>query len=408
MRKTAALGTMYPRVKILLNSSGGTSLCTATGTTALTTTLTAYTLTCTTTAHVTLVAASRFYVWAGVNLTTGSSAGAFRGELGLEGTLNGAANSRVDIPTALPAPTITSLTPAAGPVGTTVTIAGNSFGNQQLTSTVRFFNNRTATATSWSNTSITVTVPASSTTGAVTVTVAGTTSAGATFTVGTVPVIGQLSPAAGLGGTSVVITGSGFGSTKGASTVRFNGLTAATTSWSATSIGATVPAAATSGPVTVIVGGIPSAGAAFTVPTLNAISVAPPVVTAPVGSAQRYTAWGHYSDNVTRDVSALATWASTDGGVATIAAGVATVTGTEGTTTISATVGAASGATDLTAAPGRFKPVGSMAVGRSFHTATLLPDGRVLIAGGQQPNNESRPARRYTTRPLGASRPQAR
>jgi hypothetical protein len=90
MRKTANLGTMVPIVKVRLNTSTGTALCSVTGP-ALSITLTAYDLTCTTSANITMTASDRLYVWVGVNLTGGSSAGAFRGELGVEGTLNGSA-----------------------------------------------------------------------------------------------------------------------------------------------------------------------------------------------------------------------------------------------------------------------------------------------------------------------------
>lgn len=384
MRKTADLGTMFPRIKVRLNSSAGTSLCTATGTTALTTTLTAYTLNCTTTANITLTASTRLYVWAGVNLTVGSSSGAFRGELGLEGTLNGVADTRVDVPTALPAPSISTLTPNAGPVGQVVTIAGDNFRDQQLTSAVKFFNNRTASITSWSNTSIVATVPASSATGNLTVTVAGTASAGAPFGVGVVPSITQLSPNVGVPATAVTITGTGFGATKGSSTVKFNGLTAATTSWSATSIAATVPSGATSGNVIVTVGGIPSNGAGFTVPTLDSIALTPPALTVPIKGQQQYTAWGHYSDGIDRDISAGVAWASSETAVATVSpSGLATIMATEGTTTLSATIGGSSGGTDLHAAPSKIKPVSPLRTKRQYHTATLLPDGKVLIAGGQ-------------------------
>ena len=63
------------------------------------------------------------------------------------------------------------------------------------------------------------------------------------------PSITSLSPTSGPAGTSVTITGTNFGAAQGASTVRFNGTLAAVTSWAATSIRATVPAGATTGPV---------------------------------------------------------------------------------------------------------------------------------------------------------------
>ena len=87
-------------------------------------------------------------------------------------------------PVATP-PTITSLTPASGPIGTSVTIAGTAFGATQGTSTVTF-GGISATATTWSNTSIVATVPNGVALGAVPVVVsvpgAGTSNS-ATFTV---------------------------------------------------------------------------------------------------------------------------------------------------------------------------------------------------------------------------------
>ncbi len=72
------------------------------------------------------------------------------------------------------------------------------------------------------------------------------------------PSITSLSPVSGAVGTAVTITGSNFGSTKGTSTVTFNGTAATPTSWSATSIVVPVPAGATTGNVVVTVGGVAS------------------------------------------------------------------------------------------------------------------------------------------------------
>lgn len=79
-----------------------------------------------------------------------------------------------------PVPIITSLTPDAGPVGTSVTIAGTAFGNSPGTVT---FNDVLAAITSWSVSSIVAIVPAGATTGPVVVTSLVASSAGFEFTV---------------------------------------------------------------------------------------------------------------------------------------------------------------------------------------------------------------------------------
>jgi endoglucanase len=84
-------------------------------------------------------------------------------------------------------PTISSLSPTSGAVGTAVTISGSNFGGTQGTSAVRF-NTTVATVTSWSNSQIVATVPniaAGPVT--VTVTVGSVASNGVSFTVGTTP-----------------------------------------------------------------------------------------------------------------------------------------------------------------------------------------------------------------------------
>jgi YD repeat-containing protein len=79
------------------------------------------------------------------------------------------------------------------------------------------------------------------------------------------PVITSLSPATGPPGQFVTMTGSNFGINQGRSTVKFNGVTALVNGWSATSIVATVPATATTGPVVVTVGDQSNAGTNFDV-----------------------------------------------------------------------------------------------------------------------------------------------
>ena len=195
--------------------------------------------------------------WSDTSITVPVPAGAATGDVVV--TVDGEASDGVEFTVT---PAISSLSPDSGPVGTSVVIAGTSFGATQGTSTVSF-NGTAATASSWSATSITVPVPAGATTGDVVVTVGGEASEGVEFTV--TPAISSLSPDKGPEGTSVVIAGTSFGAAQGTSTVSFNGVTATPSSWSDASITVPVPAGAATGDVVVTVGGQASDRVTFTV-----------------------------------------------------------------------------------------------------------------------------------------------
>ena len=222
-----------------------------------------------------MAATDRFYLWVGVNLTATSTT-AFSGELDIEGTLNGNFDSNVVLPLGSPAPTITSLTPSTGAVASSVVIAGTNFRSPQGSSTVSF-NGIASTPTAWSATSITAPVPTGATTGSVVVTVGGQPSNGSTFTVIPAPSITSLAPNTGAVGSVVTISGSNFGSTQGNGGVKFGTVAATISSWSSTSIVATVPTGAVTGSVVVTAaGGVASNGSTFTVTAAPAItSVAP-------------------------------------------------------------------------------------------------------------------------------------
>jgi hypothetical protein len=167
----------------------------------------------------------------------------------------------------VPPPSLTSLSPPTGLIGTSVTISGANFGATQETSSVGF-NGIAATPTNWSTTSIVAPVPTGATTGPVVVTVGGVASNGWTFTIiDSSPSITSLLPDVGPVGALVTISGANFGATQGSSTVRFNGTAATPTAWSTTSIVIPVPPGATTGPVVVTIGGVASNGLTFTVST---------------------------------------------------------------------------------------------------------------------------------------------
>jgi RHS repeat-associated protein len=182
----------------------------------------------------------------------------------------------------LPAPVVTSASPTVVGPGYSVTIVGSNFGDSQSASAVYFNGAAASSVTSWSSTQIIAVVPTTASSGPVTVVVAGVGSNRTVPITVYKPTITSLTPPAASTGGSVTLTGSGFGSTQGNSTVQFNGSTA-NASWSDSSITAVVPSSATSGPVTVTEGGIVSNSVQFTVLEPLAVSGISPT-TGPVGT----------------------------------------------------------------------------------------------------------------------------
>ena len=158
-------------------------------------------------------------------------------------------------------PTVAAIAPASGPPGTRVVLTGDKFtGATQVT-----FNGTPAVSfTVVSVTRIEAVVASGTTTGVVRVVSPGGAGTGAgNFTVTATPLITGFTPVSGAAGTAVTITGSNF---TGATAVRFDNTTAAFTVASATQINTTVPTAATTGRVSVTVGGVSdTSGANFTI-----------------------------------------------------------------------------------------------------------------------------------------------
>jgi hypothetical protein len=264
---------------------------------------------------------SSIWSWSTTSIATNVPSGATTGSVVV--TVNGVASNGVSF-TVLPTPSITSLTPSSGAVGTPVTIAGANFGSSQGTSTVSF-NGAAATATNWSATSITVNVPSGATTGSVVVTVNGVASNGAGFTVLPTPSITSLTPASGTDATVVTIAGSNFGTVVG--TVTFNGLATVVWEWDDRSIVAPVPTGVTTGDVVVTAGGVASNRVTFTVLPPAITSITPtagaPGASVTIEGSHFGSGKGNQSVTFNGQAASFANW-SDSSVVATVPAGATT------------------------------------------------------------------------------------
>ena len=262
-------------------------------------------------------------------------------------------------------PAIASLSPTSGNAGTSVSISGTSFGQNQGSVT---FAGATATVSNWSDTNIVVTVPLDATTGNVVVNAIGVSSFqpsnGVNFTF--TPVIASLSPSAGPPLTLVNINGSGFGATQGTNTVSVNGVSASPVSWSSTNILVPVPAAASSGSVTVPISGVTSNGLTFTVTTAGSPAISATVYPPPAlgWSRQNTTVTFVCSDGgVPIGGCPAAQTITTEGTGQVISGSVTTATGTAST---SVTLNLDKTAPTLTVA----SPVDNVVVTDSYLTVT--------------------------------------
>jgi len=185
------------------------------------------------------VAATSFTVVSDTQITTTVPTTATTGPISItnsKGTGTSATNFTV-------ATSISTVAPSSGAVGTTVTITGASFTGATLVK----FNGTSAPFTIVSDTKITATVPLGATTGTISVTSPSGTGASTTnFSV--YPTVSSFTPSPASASTSVTIGGANF---TGATAVKFHGVVAAFTVVSDTSITATVPTGATTGPISV-------------------------------------------------------------------------------------------------------------------------------------------------------------
>jgi sugar lactone lactonase YvrE len=161
---------------------------------------------------------------------------------------------------------ISAIEPKEGPAGTIVAIIGKGFSAKGADDVVTF-NGKTAILKSVKKDTLYVEVPFQAGDGAVGLVVGNQLVTGPFFDFieSTGLTISTVTPATGLANMEVTIFGSQFGSTVSENIVKFNGVAAIVTHATAEQLKANVPAAATSGSVTVEVAGQRVTGPLFTV-----------------------------------------------------------------------------------------------------------------------------------------------
>jgi hypothetical protein len=257
-------------------------------------------------------------------------------------------------------PSITTLSPASGHVGTEVTISGAGFGVTQGASSVTFNGTAAYVVEQWSNASVVVAVPTGATTGPVVVTVAAQASNGTPFAVDSGTGSGQIefvSPADG----DIVAPGQQLSiSLSSPDNSTFQGLVVIGEDPLGESdelaslpaqVALTIPTQIDLGRYALTAFAVTTAG----VPVVSAIEVDVERPDLPLGIAPRLRQFdfgaegetgrieliGYFADGTTLPVegSSYVTYASSNPVVATVDANAVVTAGGEGQATISATYG---------------------------------------------------------------------
>ena len=194
------------------------------------------------------------------------------------------------VPFTVNTPTISSVTPASGVPGTTVTIAGSGFGAAQGTGGQVWLGTMSGVVQSWSDTQVVATVALGAASGSARILQNGVMSNAVTFSVNSLHIT-SVYPAVGVPGSSVTITGTGFGSSQGSGTVLLGSSGGQVVSWSDTQVVAAVAADSLTGIVRVQQNGVQSNAVGFSVAlqeggTVDANVIRPNLLTMSVGDTR--------------------------------------------------------------------------------------------------------------------------
>ncbi len=214
--------------------------------------------------------------------------------------------------------TISAVSPSSGVAGTQVVITGSGFGSTQGNGLV-WLGNAVGVVTNWTDTEVDASVSPGALSGNAQVLQNGEWSNAVPFTVPGNPLISSISPNSGPTGTTVTISGSGFGSSQGSGAVSIGAASAPVLSWSDTQIQATVSGSAVTGVAKIQENNTWSNAKAFTV-TGNfgsnpAATLVPDVVSMSVGDTRTIQAL----DSNNQPLTGL-TWSSSDTTIASLSA----------------------------------------------------------------------------------------